>query len=110
MTKIDDELGSTRWSLIGRLKNWDDRGRGENLEHIHQNLAKQLATVQEARTRLLVPPPIQGLGASSGFQMQVELTDGSYDFARLQSATDQIVREANATPHRLVWQFPSAVG
>src|SRR5690242_3097851 len=27
MTKLDksDVLGSTRWSLIGRLKNWDDR-------------------------------------------------------------------------------------
>ena len=80
------------------LKNWDERGKSENLEHIHQNLTKQLATVQEARTRLLVPPPIQGLGASSGFQMQIELTDGSYDFARLQSVTDQIVRDANAAP------------
>ncbi|HEX5221811.1 MAG TPA: efflux RND transporter permease subunit, partial [Verrucomicrobiae bacterium] len=80
------------------LKNWDERGKAEDLEHIYQNLTKQLATVQEARTRLLVPPPIQGLGASSGFQMQVELTDGSYDFARLQSVTDQIVGEANAAP------------
>ena len=80
------------------LKNWDERGRSENLDHIYQNLAKQLATVQEAHTRLLVPPPIQGLGASSGFQLQVELTDGSYDFARLQSVTDQIVQAANATP------------
>jgi RNA polymerase sigma-70 factor (ECF subfamily) len=25
MAHIDEELGSTRWSLIGRLKNWDDR-------------------------------------------------------------------------------------
>ena len=80
------------------LKNWDERGKNENLEHIYQNLTKQLSTVQEARTRLLVPPPIQGLGASSGFQMQVELTDGSYEFARLQSVTDQIVRDANAAP------------
>lgn len=80
------------------LKNWDERGRSEDLAHISQSLLTQLATVQEARTRLLVPPPIQGLGASSGFQLQVELTDGSYDFARLQNVTDQMVREANAAP------------
>ena len=30
--------------------------------------------------------------------MQVELTDGNYDFARLQSVTDQIVHEAGTTP------------
>jgi len=80
------------------LKNWDERGRNENIEHIYRNLSQQLATVQEARIRLLVPPPIQGLGASSGFQMQVELTDGSYDFPRLQQATDRILHDANVAP------------
>ena len=54
-------------------------------------------SVQEARTRVLVPPPIQGLGASNGFQMQVELTDGNYDFERLQRVTDEIVRRGQ--PH-----------
>ena len=43
-----------------------------------------------------MPPPIQGLGASNGFQMQVGTTDGSYDFERLQAVTDQIVQAANA--------------
>ncbi len=80
------------------LKNWDERGKTESLKHIYESLSRQLATVQEARTRLLIPPPIQGLGASSGFQMQVEITDGDFDFTRLQHATDEIVREANASP------------
>ena len=80
------------------LKNWDERGRSEDLAHICSSLTRQLVTVQEAGTRLLVPPPIQGLGASNGFQMQVELTDGNYDFGRLQRVTDEIVREANAAP------------
>ena len=80
------------------LKNWDMRGKGEDLPHIYQNLSAQLDRMQEARTRLLIPPPIQGLGAANGFQMQVELTDGSYDFARLQAITDHMVQEANAVP------------
>ena len=46
---------------------------------------------------VLVPPPIQGLGLSGGFQMQVELTDGSYDFVRLQKAADDD-RRARAAP------------
>ena len=80
------------------LKNWDMRGKGEDSPHIYQNLSAQLNRMQEARTRLLIPPPIQGLGAANGFQMQVELTDGSYDFARLQAITDHMVQEANAAP------------
>src|SRR5438874_2679146 len=80
------------------LKNWEDRGRGQDLRHIYQNLSTELAHMQGARTRLLVPPPIQGLGAANGFQMQVELTDGSYDFGRLQQVIDRIVRNVNATP------------
>jgi HAE1 family hydrophobic/amphiphilic exporter-1 len=80
------------------LKNWDERGKGEKLEIIYASLARQLATIQEARTRLLIPPPIQGLGASSGFQMQVEITDGNFDFTRLQHVTDEIVREAGGSP------------
>jgi HAE1 family hydrophobic/amphiphilic exporter-1 len=80
------------------LKNWSERGRGEDLRTVEADLVGRLASVQEARTRVLVPPPIQGLGVSNGFQMQVELTDGSYDFERLQHATDDIVRAANASP------------
>jgi hydrophobic/amphiphilic exporter-1 (mainly G- bacteria), HAE1 family len=80
------------------LKNWEDRGKGQDFQHIYHSLSTQLANMQQARTRLLVPPPIQGLGAANGFQMQVELTDGSYDFARLQEVTDRIVQNVNAAP------------
>ncbi len=78
------------------LEDWSARGKGQNLEGDHrQPHAGSSPRVQEARTRVLVPPPIQGLGASNGFQMQVELTDGNYDFERLQRVTDEIVRGAN---------------
>jgi len=80
------------------LKNWDERGQNENIEHIYRNVSERLATVQEARIRLLVPPPIQGLGASTGFQMQVELTDGSQDFPQIQQAADRIVHDATLVP------------
>jgi len=76
------------------LRNWDERGRSEDLDHVLRNLEQRLTAVQEARTRVLIPAPIQGLGASSGFQMQVQLTDGGFEFARLQDATDRIVRDA----------------
>ncbi len=80
------------------LKDWNERGRGEDLRSIYQALTRKLAEVQEASTLVLIPPPIQGLGLSGGFQMQLELTDGSYDFVRLQQAADEIVAAAKADP------------
>ncbi len=80
------------------LTDWSKRGKGEDVGAISARLGRDLGAVQEARTRVLMPPPIQGLGTSNGFQMQVELTDGSYDFERLQQATDEIVKAAGRSP------------
>jgi hydrophobic/amphiphilic exporter-1 (mainly G- bacteria), HAE1 family len=80
------------------LKEWGKRGPGEDLRSIYQRLTKKLGEIQEASTLVLVPPPIQGLGLSGGFQMQLELTDGSYDFARLQESADALVASAKARP------------
>ena len=80
------------------FKDWSQRGKGEDLRSIYNQLSARLANYQDARTMVLVPPPIQGLGLSGGFQMQVELTDGSYDFARLQVVAEQIVSQARTNP------------
>ena len=45
---------------------------------------------------MLPPPPIQGIGNAGGFTMQVELRDGSTDFAKLQSVTNAIVANAQS--------------
>ena len=80
------------------FKDWSQRGKGEDLRAIYNDLSAQLAGFQDARTMVLVPPPIPGLGLSGGFQMQVELSDGTYDFRRLQQSADWIVARANADP------------
>ncbi len=80
------------------LKDWSERSKGEDLRSIYRKLSARLRQFQDARTMVLVPPPIQGLGLSGGFQMQVELTDGSADYARLQRAADRIVSEALRDP------------
>ena len=84
--------------LFLMFKDWNRRGRGEDLRSIYNDLSARLADFQDARTIVMVPPPIQGLGLSGGFQMQVELTDGSLDFPRLQASADQLVARARAEP------------
>jgi hydrophobic/amphiphilic exporter-1 (mainly G- bacteria), HAE1 family len=80
------------------LKDWSERGKGQDLRSIYIRLSKEFSKLQEASALVLIPPPIQGLGVSGGFQMQVELTDGSYDFTRLQQEADALVAGAKADP------------
>ena len=59
-------------------------------------LNDKLATILEARTLVLPPPPIQGIGNAAGFAMQVELRDGNSDFAKLQALTQAMVANAQS--------------
>ena len=80
------------------FKDWSKRGKGEDLRSVYNDLSSRLANYQDAETMVLVPPPIQGLGLSGGFQMQIELTDGSYDFVRLQTVADEIISRSKVSP------------
>ncbi|WP_311030496.1 efflux RND transporter permease subunit [Mesorhizobium koreense] len=76
------------------LKPWSARGEGGDLLGVYNALNDRLSTVRNGLVTVLPPPPIQGIGNAAGFTMQVELKDGSFDLARLQAATDAIVRSA----------------
>ena len=74
------------------LKDWSVR---DDLRTIFARLTPALDAV-DARVIVLPPPPIQGIGNAGGFTMQVELRDGSTDFAKLQSITSTIVANARS--------------
>jgi len=76
----------------------EKRGRAEDLAAIRHDLIRAVATVEEANCLVLLPPPIQGLGLTDGFQMQIELSNGTFDYQRLQSFTQTIVDAANQEP------------
>ena len=76
------------------LKDWSERGEGEDLMSLFNKLNADLAAIPEADILVMPPPPIQGIGNDAGFTMQVELRDGSFDMAKLQSVTNAIVANA----------------
>jgi HAE1 family hydrophobic/amphiphilic exporter-1 len=99
MSPLDNNASLANAGIIYlMLKDWSKRGKGEDLQSIYNDLSARLAKFQDAKTMVLVPPPIQGLGLSGGFQMQVELANGTYEFARLQAVADEIVSQAEASP------------
>ena len=78
------------------LKDWGERGKGEDLLSLFKGLNASLATIEEASILVMPPPPIQGVGNDAGFTMQVELRDGSFDMAKLQNITNAIVENAKS--------------
>src|SRR5262249_45903234 len=94
------------------LKDWNARrGPGEDLRSLVFGLNDKLATIMEARTLVLPPPPIQGIGNAAGFSMQIELRDGNSDFAELQAITGAMVSNAQSQSalQRVSSSFRSAV-
>jgi HAE1 family hydrophobic/amphiphilic exporter-1 len=78
------------------LKDWSERGKGEDMLSLFKGLNASLGTIDEASILVMPPPPIQGVGNDAGFTMQVQLRDGSFDMAKLQSITNAIVDNAKS--------------
>jgi HAE1 family hydrophobic/amphiphilic exporter-1 len=76
------------------LKDWSARGPGEDLRSLVIGLNQKVGSIMEARTLVLPPPPIQGIGNAAGFAMQLELRDGNADYAKLQAITNAVVANA----------------
>lgn len=93
------------------FKDWSVRGKKEDLLSMYKSLNAIAEKELGAKILVMIPPPIQGLGMSGGFQMQLELQDGSFDYQKLQTATDQLLRYASQQPElqRLMTSFRAAV-
>jgi HAE1 family hydrophobic/amphiphilic exporter-1 len=79
------------------LKDWGVRLKEPNqdLRSIVEQIGRQLRTLQDGHGFPLVPPAIQGVGNAGGFALQVEQKDGSFDYVKLQNATDNLIRNAS---------------
>jgi HAE1 family hydrophobic/amphiphilic exporter-1 len=78
------------------LKDWGVRAGqpGQDLRSIVMHIARTTQVLQDGRAFPLVPPAIQGIGNAGGFQMQVEQRDGSFDYVKLQNATQNVIEQA----------------
>ena len=76
------------------LKEWSERGAGQDLRSLFVGLNQKMTAIEEARILVIPPPPIQGIGNAAGFAMQVQLRDGNSDFGKLQAMTGAMVANA----------------
>jgi HAE1 family hydrophobic/amphiphilic exporter-1 len=76
------------------LKDWSARGRGQEPSAIRAKLTQAVAELPDGQAFVFVPPPIPSLGTTGGFTMQVELRDGSSDYAELYKVARTIAANA----------------
>ncbi len=77
------------------LKSWDERTSPDmSLAAISTRVQAELDEIDTALAQVMLPPPIQGIGNSSGFTMMVEMRDGSSDFTALQETADMLAENA----------------
>lgn len=83
----------SRTELTVILKPWQER-EDETIEDIMANIRRELSTYPECKVYLSTPPVIPGLGASGGFEMQLEAR-GDASFETLVQAVDTLMHYAS---------------
>jgi HAE1 family hydrophobic/amphiphilic exporter-1 len=77
-------------------EDFETRGKaGLTQAKILEGLRRKFAAVQDALVFAVVPPAIQGLGVSGGFQMMLQLRGAGFDFAKIGQMTDEMIRDGN---------------
>jgi multidrug efflux pump len=78
------------------LAPWSVRsGKARSAAAITQRATKTLGRMRDAEFFALNPPPVRGLGQSSGFTLEL-LNDGSLNRAQFKAARDQLLAAARA--------------
>ena len=85
--------GSGQNAALGftTLKDWGERGEGGEAASIAERANMAFAGISDAVTYALLPPPVEGLGTSSGFEFQLQ-DRGGRGYEALMKARDQLLQ------------------
>ena len=65
--------GNSYGTFICRLKNWDERGKGEDINSVIGSIYMQAqAAIKDGRVLLFAPPMIPGYSVTNGFEFNLQ--------------------------------------
>jgi len=77
---------------------WDQRtGKANTVQAVVQRATQKLSVLRDAQFFALNPPPVRGLGQSSGFTMEL-LNTGGLSRTEFKARLDQLLVQASADP------------
>ncbi len=95
---LDNSASMPNGAVIYTIyEDFEKRGQaGLSQAKILGEMRRRLATIKDAVVFAVVPPAIQGLGVSGGFQMMLQLKGAGFDFAKIGQVAYEMVRDGNA--------------
>jgi len=95
---LNGVLGVNSGFSIATLDHWDERPGLENsIWGLMRKVGPQLREIREGTVFPFPPPPIMGLGAAGGFEMQLQ-DKGGVGLMNLETFSNDLAQRANADP------------
>jgi hydrophobic/amphiphilic exporter-1 (mainly G- bacteria), HAE1 family len=86
-------------TVFVNLKHWNDRDLDtESVPMVMAEIQKRTADIKEARIRVIAPPAIPGLGASSGFTFELQQTTSTDNIKQFEQVMQKFLATANKRP------------
>lgn len=82
--------------LFPTLKDWAVRGQGNSAQEIADRVNAQLASLKDATSFALSPPPIEGFGTTNGFSLRLQDRGGLGQEALNQAASELIAKASKS--------------
>ena len=79
------------------LKDWSERGSDDSAGAIADRANAVLSQIKDAQVFVVLPPPIDGLGTSSGFEFRLQ-DRGGLGYAMLMQARSDLLAAAERSP------------
>ncbi|MDD1012621.1 efflux RND transporter permease subunit [Pseudomonas rubra] len=79
------------------LKDWSERGSDDSAQSIADRANAAFSQLKDAIAYSILPPPVDGLGTSSGFEFRLQ-DRGGLGHAGLMAARDQLLAAAEKSP------------
>lgn len=92
----DGSSKSNAGTVFVHLKDWSERTADKDkLNGVIAEINKRTSNIKEASIRAIGPPAINGLGATSGFNLQLEQTSSTDDIQKFEKVAQNFIAEIN---------------
>lgn len=88
--------GSAYGMVIIKLKTWSER-KNENIESVINQLYSKIGSIHAAKIFFFSPPTVQGFGAGSGFDFELQ-DKGGHTMAEIYKVTNDFLAALNKRP------------
>ncbi|GEO03878.1 multidrug transporter AcrB [Adhaeribacter aerolatus] len=90
-------VGSNYGMMVMKLKPWDQRGEGQDVQSIIGKLFAKTSGIRDAKIIFFAPPTISGFGTSGGFEFQLQDRSGR-DIATFSKIGNDLIAALNERP------------